>query len=789
MKLFKYYILTITLFLTTIVVFSQNTIVQNITPLGFSGDFTELQYGKSVGLIALNNYGVLYTSKDTGRTWIPLLPPLEKAQEIVMYNETLGFIYNETQMYRTTDGCATWQELSMNGVPKVLENQNVIFNSLKIKNEDTLFLAVRNKINGLKLYMSGDKGNTWKMVAKDIMNNWIGGVFLALHFDSPLIGYGYCYGCQIYTEDGGETWTNTKYSNFEDSYLMALKSVKGGVLLHHLNYDTNNSELFWCESGAMKEKKILYKNIGGNFISELVYLQQFSDTIIMVDNDYFVYKSYDYGENWIVDSINYLNWRINKAYFFNGRVGVLVGMNLTSYVTLDGGETWTKYVHGGGERFSGGIRDIYVKNENECFITGNTGRLFHISDDGDSWSWNDVHNQTIHELTFLTRDIGYLVGKNILLKTLDGGNTWLGQSIKISNAMYLDFPSIDTGFVGYSDLIPSIHKTENGGKNLYSLYTKEYRINKTNRAPFAFLTTQKGLVCADNNKILYTPDGCETWEVKSISDNENMEERDIVAVGTQGWLISVIEDRKTKIYYVDTTFSISIIHEFEESEGKGLILRKVSDTLFCIGMFQNEKRNLYFGNLTEWRKTDIPFYTTFYAYNEHVIYTYDANTTSVYKVIVYDDSLQVSLQKESSYKYTLFSNVQNVPLNLSLTNISGEFVWSGQLNSGNGESTIDFPETIENGSYLMQIEPEKGYYYKTTEPVEVILDANDTPIKELSQTKNYLLCGNTLYVESSSVKIFTVTGKEIPLFNKRITLKSGIYLLVDGNETYKIVIE
>ena len=80
MKLFKYYILTITLFLTTIVVFSQNTIVQNITPLGFSGAFTELQYGKSVGLIALNNYGVLYTSKDTGRTWIPQLPPLEKAQ-------------------------------------------------------------------------------------------------------------------------------------------------------------------------------------------------------------------------------------------------------------------------------------------------------------------------------------------------------------------------------------------------------------------------------------------------------------------------------------------------------------------------------------------------------------------------------------------------------------------------------------------------------------------------------------------------------------------------------------
>ena len=304
MNFFKY-ILTIVLGFTILCGFSQNTTVQNITPLGFSGDFTELQYGKSVGLIALNNYGVLYTSKDTGRTWEPQLPPLEKAQEIVMYNESLGYIYNENQMYRTTDGCATWQELTMEGLPKVLDNQKITYNKLSLKNEDTLFLAVSNKINGLKLYMSGDKGNTWKMVAKDIMNNWIGGVFFALHFDTPLVGYGYCYGCQIYTEDGGETWTNTKYSNFEDSYLIALKTEKGGVLLHHLNYDTNNSELFWCESGAMKEKKILYENIGGNFISELVYLQQFSDTIIMVDNDYFVYKTFDHGENWFVDSINF----------------------------------------------------------------------------------------------------------------------------------------------------------------------------------------------------------------------------------------------------------------------------------------------------------------------------------------------------------------------------------------------------------------------------------------------------------------------------------------------------
>ena len=769
---------------------AQYTKTKDITPLGFSGNFKFLQFSQTRGLLAISDKNVLYISTDTAKTWETEKLPTDTINQFIMYKDGLtGFITNSKGAYRTLNGGITWEKLPLTGIPSKIDGYEVNLVNLYFKTKDVVFYILTNKVNGKRIYKSSDCGNTWKEVAKDIYPNYglpVGILVFNMHWNGET---GYLYGNAFYakTEDGGETWT--KYCYDESLYEVEQEVIwsydNGAAIISEDQHTTNR--VFFSKDGNPTEKYNV--QLTGNYY--LTRAQEINGHLYAVNERGDLWHSIDSAKTWTTKSIggenDYLG--ISGMYFLNDKVGVVVCRNLTSYVTIDGGETWTKYVHGGGERFSGGIRDVYVKNENECFITGNTGRLFHISDDGDSWSWNDVHNQTIHELTFLTRDIGYLVGKNILLKTLDGGNTWLGQSINISNAMYLDFPSIDTGFVGYSDLIPSIHKTENGGKNLYSLYTKEYRINKTNRAPFAFLTTQKGLVCADNNKILYTPDGCETWEVKSISDNENMEERDIVAVGTQGWLISVIEDRKTKIYYVDTTFSISIIHEFDESEGKGFILRKVSDTLFCIGMFQNEKRNLYFGNLTEWRKTDIPFYTTFYAYNEHVIYTYDANTTSVYKVIVYDDSLQVSLQKESSYKYTLSSNVQNVPLNLSLTNRSGEIVWAGQLNTGNGESTIDFPETIENGSYLMQIESGKGYYYKKTEPIEVILKADDTPVMEVSQEKCYTLYGRTLYVESSSVKIFTVTGKEIPLFNKRITLKSGIYLLVDGNENTKIIIK
>ena len=783
MKLFKYYILTITLFLTTIVVFSQNTIVQNITPLGFSGAFTELQYGKSVGLIALNNYDVLYTSKDTGRTWIPQLPPLEKAQEIVMYNETLGFIYNETQMYRTTDGCATWQELSMNGVPKVLENQNVIFNSLKIKNEDTLFLAVRNKINGLKLYMSGDKGNTWKMVAKDIMNNWIGGVFLALHFDSPLIGYGYCYGCQIYTEDGGETWTNTKYSNFEDSYLMALKSVKGGVLLHHLNYDTNNSELFWCESGAMKEKKILYKNIGGNFISELVYLQQFSDTIIMVDNDYFVYKSYDYGENWEIDSLGYSKWKINKAFFFNSQIGVVVGGNLTSYVTVNGGETWTKYVHGGGD----GFNNIYCKNENECFITGKTGRVFSTKDGGETWKIQNVHDGALYEIEFPTTNIGYIVGPQVLVKSTDGGDSWNKVTTEIMDSRYIDFVTNDVGYIGYANMTPLMYKTVDGGNSWNVLVDKTYlTYKKSGSYPFSFKNENEGAVCG-KNVVLYTSDGGKSWRV-IFEMPEHTQLRNLLSLGDNGWLLysgnTTTDYNLDKFFLCDCDFNCKEIFSGTNSSYSGE-LQKINDTTY---RFTYDTLDYI---TTDEGLTWNPVYTGLkgskYLVDAH--HGYSIYGGQIYKATFGIEELQVSVTKCADRSYELLPqfNGETIPVAIYLKDIEGNLTTIEDNVEITNEIpiTIDIPENI-SGKYSIYIESQNNQYMSVeTERIEI---TKKTPINVIKENANYRIVGQTIYAFSKDIRLYTITGVEIPIINGVVELQSGIYMLRNGFNVQKIII-
>ena len=60
---------------------------------------------------------------------------------------------------------------------------------------------------------------------------------------------------------------------------------------------------------------------------------------------------------------------------------------------------------------------------------------------------------------------------------------------------------------------------------------------------------------------------------------------------------------------------------------------------------------------------------------------------------------------------------------------------------------------------------------------------------EVTQEKCYTLYGRTLYVCDANAKLYTVLGTEIPLINGSVELKTGVYILVNGNETQKIIIK
>lgn len=748
---------------------AQYTETKDLTPLGFSGNFIQVVSLKNNHILALANNDCLYESADSAKTWTVKKAPFKEAKQMKKFNDNDIYLYNAETIYKSSDNGSSWSLYETNGIPKILESYKMEYENLFYKNEDTLFITATNRVNGSKLYRTTNGGKEWSLVAENLYGKNISTNVTSLHFVSQAKGYAFGAGYYAETTDGGSTWTKTILDNYETYFYAGI--VQNGILIQ--SYASSSSsipdieDVVWYKAGIYR------------FLS--------SEETVIGNWEQAIHKTYNEGQTWNVKK-NEINDYFRDICCIDKNVIIQVGKNLTSYVTTDGGETWTKYVHGGGEGFSYLYDGLYVKSDNEVFVGGNTGRLFHTSDGGETWSWQDIYTNSLHGIVFPSKDTGYIVSNKGILKTIDGGKSWIVNTTK-GDYPYIDFPTNDCGYLGYSVNTPALYKTSNGGTSVKPMYTAVYGDNKTGLEPFSFMTEKKGLVCADNGNMLYTADGGKTWELKNtgFGDNELMES--IVSVGKQGWLLNILNEETTKIYYIDTLFNVSIVHEFDEDEGEGYYLKKVNDSLFYISMYKDGERTLYFGNLIEWHKTSIPVKSATYAYNEHVVYAYDANTTTIYKTIVYDDSLQVSLQKESSYKYTLFSNVQNVLLNLSLTNSTGEIIWSGRIISENGETTIDFPETIEQGSYLLKIEPEQGYYYKTTEPIEVILKADDTPITEVSPEKSYTLYGKILYVYDTNAKLYSALGIEIPVQHGYIELKAGVYILVNGNETYKIVIQ
>ncbi len=746
---------------------SAQTTTIDITPLGFSGNFLKVVSLENKQVLALANNDCLYVSVDSARTWSVKEAPFKGAVELKKFDDGI-YLYNSETIYRSIDNGISWNKFETNGIPKVLESYKMEYEHIFYKNTDTLFISATNRVNGSKIYRTTNGGKDWSLVAENLYSRNIYNGVVSLHFVSSQKGYAFGSGYYTESNDGGATWTKHVLENYETYFYDGI--VTNGVLIQ--SYASSSvivsdlENVVWYKAGIHRFVSSSNKVIGN-----------WNKTVHYTNDD---------GQTWQTKK-NEIEDYFNDICCLDEKVMIQVGRNLTSYVTVDGGETWTKYVHGGGEGFAQTSGALYVIDETEFFVGGNTGRLIHSADGGISWGWQDIYTNSLHNIVFPSKDTGYIVSNKGLLKTIDAGKTWIVNSTK-GNYQYVEFPTNECGYLGYSSNTPALYKTTNGGLTLKAMYTAVYGDNKTGKEPFSFITETKGLVCADNGNMLYTADGGKTWELKNIGLEENEKMESIVSVGIQGWLLNTQNEKTTRIYYIDTVFNLVTVHEFDEDEGVGYNLKKVNDSLFYIDMYKDGEGVVYFGNFTNWYETEIPAKTATYAYNEHVVYTIDANTASVYKTIVYEDSLQVSLQRDLPYRYTLFSNVQNVPLNLFLTNSAGEFIWSGQLNSGNGESTLDFPETIGYGSYQLQVEPEKGYYYKTTEPVEIIIDANNTSVKELSPAKGYMLCGNILCIESFSVKLYTITGIEIPITNGVVELQSGIYMLVDGEETYKIVI-
>ena len=262
-----------------------------------------------------------------------------------------------------------------------------------------------------------------------------GGINRGLPVDTSVI---------LVTSDGGLTWSPT-YSGPEALYAISFKGSRSvvigedGIILRSMGGQYNwadarrgmTSDLFdvWftdAQHGVAVGSGILRTTNGGTSWIQVVDASRvlcrvhFTDVRVGAAVGYggTVFRTSDGGDTWVNRSIPgagtmaAVQWVDNNIGFVAGQDGI--------YRTTDGGLSWSVQLG------SIGFADLHFASPSIGFAVGGfrTSGVWRTTDGGVSW-FADPNAPRIGRLSFSSLIDGFAMGGQSLLKTGDGGTTWI----------------------------------------------------------------------------------------------------------------------------------------------------------------------------------------------------------------------------------------------------------------------------------------------------------------------------------------------------------------------------
>ncbi len=268
--------------------------------------------------------------------------------------------------------------------------------------------------------------------------------------------------------------------------------------------------------------------------------------------------------------------RLQDVYFMDTLNGLVIGDNGLILVTTDGGKVWGKIEvdmrpPGAGQRpggppgagggppggFGGGggapLYNIYFVNENVGYITGGRGTILKTEDGGKTWTRKMARSDNpnpgrggrgggiranLMGIQMISETTGFIAGsENTILKTTDGGETWVGSSERArvgetrNNLEGIWFVSPTTGWI-IGSFGTLLHTTDGGEtwekRNLSRFDDNLFGIH--------FLDENTGWICGQGGLILHTADGGATWNQQKTESYDDL--HDIIFVDTMvGWVV------------------------------------------------------------------------------------------------------------------------------------------------------------------------------------------------------------------------------------------------------------
>ena len=254
---------------------------------------------------------------------------------------------------------------------------------------------------------------------------------------------------------------------------------------------------------------------------------------------------------------------LQDVYFTDSQNGLVVGNGGLMLTTSDGGKTWEKMEvdmrpPGAGQRPGGRpgrggpapLYNIYFVDENVGFIIGGRATILKTEDGGKTWSRKMAMSDTpgrggnprplranLMGIQMINETTGFIAGsENTILKTTDGGETWVGSSERArvgetrNNLEGIWFVSETTGWIIGS--FGTLLHTADGGAN----WTKQDPGFDNNLFGIYFIDENTGWICGQESLILHTTDGGATWNQQKTEAIDDL--HDIIFVDAMvGWAV------------------------------------------------------------------------------------------------------------------------------------------------------------------------------------------------------------------------------------------------------------
>ncbi len=480
------------------------------------------------------SYYSILTTDDGGNTWETQLSSNDDFfRRLFFIDENEGWALGWENIYHTTDAGNTWEQQNL---PSHTGELNDVF----FLNSDIGWI-----VGGYKIVMkTTDGGNTWVK----IMNTYTGNIrFQSVVFFDELNGcvVGHQNGLRnsitMITNDGGITWTETTPPDRDgltkiikkDSLTGWTCGHSGGLLVTHDRGNTwiDKSNIYYSSlkdvcffddnNGALLESYSARLTFDGgetwdSIVSIGVSSNQRSlsswdyNKIIAVGSAGSISKSVDGGISWQKVSKGFVE-NINQIGFFNAFDGFGITEAWTDgdlIRTTDGGYTWSYDTLVD----NGSFYRMHVQGST-CFLLNDSSQIMKTTNSGSDWELLDVPDITsyYYDMKFVNDNTGYLCGNDgLLLKTIDGGHTWVDKSLDGDYSLRSMFLLNENYGWILDNVARVILRTSNGGNSWdFAFLDDIYNFQPTS---VFFIDENEGFATSREGVIFKSTDSGESWE-------------------------------------------------------------------------------------------------------------------------------------------------------------------------------------------------------------------------------------------------------------------------------------